>query len=171
MHNRQLPTQEEILQAVLYDPDTGNFYSKSTYKSTKFGRLLNKVNNAGYIGISINRKRYLAHRIAWVCMTGNWPKQIDHIDGNRINNIFTNLREATKEENSKNRSRKITSKSNYKGVTYLPRIKKWQARVSYQGDRIYLGVFMTEELAAKAYMDKAKELYGEFYTERGNKKC
>ena len=108
MHNRQLPTQEEILQAVLYDPDTGNFYSKSTYKSTKFGRLLNKVNNAGYICISINRKRYLAHRIAWVYMTGNWPKQIDHIDGNRINNIFTNLREATKEENSKNRRRKIT---------------------------------------------------------------
>ena len=126
MHNRQLPTQEEILQAVLYDPDTGNFYSKSTYKSTKFGRLLNKVNNAGYIVISINIKRYLAHRIAWVYMTGNWPKQIDHIDGNRINNIFTNLREATKEENSKNRRRKITSKSNYKGVTYLPRIKKKQ---------------------------------------------
>jgi hypothetical protein len=87
--------------------------------------------------------------------------EIDHINGDALDNRRSNLRFCTRSQNAQNRGkRKGTTQSLYKGIT---RNKKgWQARITVDGKRISLGLFKNELEAALAYDTKAKELFGEY---------
>jgi hypothetical protein len=93
----------------------------------------------------------------------NTPKGLDtdHIDGNHLDNRKSNLRVCTKAQNQHNRHR-AHGLSKFKGVSWHTKTKKWQARVALNGKRIHIGVFDSEIEAAKAYDQKARELYGDF---------
>lgn len=95
----------------------------------------------------------------------NSDKEVDHIDGNGLNNQKSNLREAEHFQNVFNQRRRITNTSGFKGVIKRTKWygnKPWRARISVKGKRIDLGCYTTAEEAALVYDQKAKELYGEF---------
>jgi len=96
-------------------------------------------------------------------MTGEWPKnQIDHIDREKSNNRFSNLREANNAQNNSNRPAQQNNKSGYKGVSPVNRRLPWVAQIRVAGKSIWLGRFETKELAYAAYCRAAKEHHGEF---------
>ena len=87
---------------------------------------------------------------------------VDHIDGNGLNNLRTNLRLATMSENTANARKHKDNKSGFKGVHWRKDISKWEAMISKDGKRYWLGVFNSPDEAHKAYCDAALRLYGEF---------
>ena len=94
--------------------------------------------------------------------------EVDHIDGNRLNNQRSNLRVCAHAQNSQNRKKtKEKTKSKYKGVSLFLRTRKWRAYIAFrdvfgQQIRLHLGSFSLEEDAAKAYDKAARYYFGEF---------
>ena len=102
----------------------------------------------------------------------NAPKgmQVDHINGNPLDNRKDNLRVCTQQENCMNRRHRTDNKSGYKGVCYVKKpkdminelSKPWHAQLKFNQKHIRLGMYKTKEEAARAYDKKAIELFGEF---------
>ena len=156
-------TQDELKEVLEYNPDTGIFtWKKVNSNRIKVGDVAGyKHNKDGYISIGVNKKRYLAHRLAYLYMTGNFPENdTDHINHIKDDNRWTNLRPATHSQNMRNKSMKKSNKSGYKGVTYYR--KKWFAQIRHNGKTLYLGYYNTPIEASLAYKKKAIELYGEY---------
>lgn len=101
-------------------------------------------------------KRIRMHRV--IMNTPN-DMQVDHIDGNGLNNTRANLRNCTVAENTRNRKKPSTNTSGYMGV--FPSAKKWRAEITH-GKKIHLGYFDNPVDAAHAYDQAAKEYFGEF---------
>ena len=116
----------------------------------------------GYKAGSLQGKKYLAHRVLWAMYYGEWPDKIDHKDRVRSNNTLDNLREATQQENMFNRPPSVSKSSAYKGVAFHKHTKKWRAYITKDNKATYLGYFHSELDAAKAYNNRAKDLFGEF---------
>lgn len=102
----------------------------------------------------------LMHR---VILDINNPKvQVDHIDGNGLNNQKNNLRLASNQQNSFNQIKQLNRSSQFKGVSWEKQRKKWEAYIKINKRKLFLGYFFQEKDAAKAYNKKALELFGEF---------
>ena len=102
----------------------------------------------GYITIEINNKPYKAHRLAWLYVNGEMPTNlIDHIDNNRSNNKISNLREATRQENSENYKTPKTNKSGVKNVSWYKNLNKWVVSISIKKTKKTIGYFDDIELA------------------------
>jgi hypothetical protein len=156
-------THERLKEILVYDPDTGLFKWRITLGQRALaGRVAGAFDADGYIVIGHEKKKYKAGRLAWLYMTGEWPAcEIDHRDGCRANNIWTNLREATRVDNVINSDR-VLGESGSRGVNFVPRINKWIARIGRGGQRKHLGSFGTFEEAQKAYLAAAELSHGEF---------
>lgn len=127
------------------------------------GQLAGTINTEGYIVVGHNKVQYRAHRIIWAMHYGVWPDhQIDHIDGNKLNNCISNLRACDYFGNAQNVGKTARpSKSKYKGVDFHR--GRWRARIRPgDGSRLDLGYFATEEEAAAAYAEAAAKFHGEF---------
>jgi len=156
----------ELLKVYSYDPCTGLFTRiLKTHHQNNVGDIVGfnaKPNR--YVVIRINKKNYNAHRVAWLLMTGEWPKdQIDHINRKRNDNRFTNLRECTPMQNSRNAVTGANNRSGYKSVHWRATPRKWLASITFKGKLIDLGLFECRHEAARAYNKKAKELDSEYY--------
>lgn len=88
--------------------------------------------------------------------------QSDHINGNRLDNRRNNLRIVNQYQNQRNSRLRKDSITGYKGASWHKASNKWQSQIFANNQKIYLGLYLTKELAAKAYDKKAKELFGEF---------
>lgn len=150
-------TQEHLKSLYHYDPDTGLFTSIKERRNWKKGRVAGTVNE--YIIIRIDEVGYRAHRLAWLYMTGEFPEaQIDHINGDKLDNRFSNLRPCNTSENSQNILKpRADCKSGYKGVAWRQRNKKFHATIRVKGRGIHLGYFDTAEDAHKAYLEAKYE--------------
>jgi hypothetical protein len=117
----------------------------------------------GYVQIMVDGRKYLAHRLAWLWMTGVWPDgEVDHWDTNGANNAWANLRAATRPQQLMNASKRSDNTSGYKGVSFDPRRGTWYARVESNGRKQWIGSFPTPE-AAKLARDAAADLFhGDF---------
>lgn len=150
-------------EAFHYDSATGEFTRLiRTANRTRVGQVVNSKNNHGYIVLRIDGRQYVAHRVAWLYVTGEWPRyEIDHADMDRSNNRWSNLREATKSQNAANAHHR-NPKSGLKGAYWRKEIRKYAAKI-WEGDKLrHLGVFNTAEEAHAAYCAAAKAKYGEF---------
>ena len=106
------------------------------------------------------RRTLKAHHLVWYFTTGEWPAlSMDHIDRNRANNSFSNLRLATKSQNMANRK---NWRNQYKGVFKTPQGRGYAARIRKDGVATYLGYFKTPEEASKAYLAAAEKLHGQY---------
>ena len=94
----------------------------------------------------------------------NAPPDIecDHIDGDGLNNIRSNLRLATRAENQRNRGKNRNNTTGFKGVSFRKETRKFQAHIRLNGRRVYLGLFPTPEAAHAAYCAAAMKLHGAF---------
>jgi hypothetical protein len=156
-------TPELLKELVSYDPMTGEFHwKKSRSNRVAVGARAGSAVRRGkkvYRVININRQPEYEHRLAWLYMTGNWPEiEVDHRDGNSIDNKWANLREASKTQNAGNTRQRSNNTSGFKGVSFNKNAGKWAAQVM----KIHLGLFDDPALAHAAYVSKAKELFGEF---------
>ena len=123
-----------------YDPDTGTFDPPCGKAHGGYRRVGNE----------------LAHRVAWRLMTGEDPGHlyVDHINGDRADNRWENLRLVTPQQNAWNRKAK--------GYTYIERRNQYRAGTYHRGSYILIGYFDTEEDAAAAYAAKVFELRGNY---------
>jgi hypothetical protein len=103
------PDQSDLRRILAYDPDTGDFRWRlrsdrdHSWNMRHVGGLAGSTLPIGYRYVNIRKKLLLAHRLAWLWMTGQWPvDQIDHINGDRVDNRWCNLRLATQKQNSAN---------------------------------------------------------------------
>ncbi len=141
-------TQEELMGALYYNPETGEF-SKSLH-----------IDGRGYYQIYIFGKLRLAHRLAWMYVTGEWPRYIiDHKNNNKSDSRFDNLRKATHSQNVCNAKRRKSS-APYKGIQ--KHYNRWRAQISFEGKSHFIGLFLTPEEAHSAYCLEAERLHGEF---------
>ena len=157
-------THEEALALFRYDPLTGDLFWNAPRPRIRVGQKAGYLNRKGYVNLEIYGKHCAAHRLIWLYVTGSMPtKQIDHINGDKSDNRFQNLRLA---DNGQNRANsKSTNKHGLKGLLHRPWLKKnpWQAQIRHNKKQIYLGCFPTKEEAHEAYCKAAKDLHGEFF--------
>ena len=148
---------EKLRELLKYDPNTGNLTwkvrpSERKEWNTRFaGRPAFTTNNNGHRRGRIFNERYLAHRVAYAIYHGEWPShEVDHWDGDRSNNKISNLRPATKAENSRNARMSSNNISGFNGVSWHSPLSKWRASLRVDGKDVHLGYFSRIENAAQA---------------------
>lgn len=117
------------------------------------------MDSAGYIVSTHGRGRIFMHKFIIGCAIG---MKADHINGVRIDNRRSNLREATVQQNNFNRSKRQNCTSKYKGVKRVSNSKTWEAYITKSGVAYRIGSYKTEEEGAMAYNEKAIELFGSY---------
>lgn len=142
-------TQKELKRLVSYDPLTGLFTRiVNSGGRCKAGDIAGCISN-GYIRISISYKRILAHKLAWLYMEGYFPEhQIDHKNGIRNDNRWSNLRHVTRICNMQNMKMYDTNKSGFPGVS--KHMNKWRSGVKINKKRVFLGLYDSPLEAALA---------------------
>lgn len=156
-------TAQRLRHFLSYDPDTGVFTWVRHHKRTDvIGKKAGCKSN-GYLIIRIDQHNYMAHRLAWFYMTGEWPEdQIDHRNLVRSDNRWSNLRAANNGQNMQNIHAHSDSLTGVKGVTMDHRNGRYNAKIMVDRQSYYLGGFDTADEAGAAYVEAAKRLHGEF---------
>jgi hypothetical protein len=148
---------------ILYCPATGSMTWKQTRspKAKAGSPAFACLRGDGYFCGNYRRKVYLAHRIAWALVHGEWPEEIDHIDGDRSNNAIANLRAVDRQENAKNLQRRINSCAPFPGLSKIKSTGRWRVRVA----RLHIGVYDNFDQALVAR--KAAEITHGFHPNHG----
>jgi hypothetical protein len=147
----------KLRNLLKYDPVSGVFTWRNNIGNVKAGSVAGCITRKGYRYIGVGGYLYRANRLAWAYVHGSLPKgQIDHIDGNRLNNSINNIRDVSAETNQRNRkSGNKNSTSSLLGVSYHKQTRKWRAQLSITTTK-HLGLFDSEQEAHSAYIE-AKE--------------
>jgi hypothetical protein len=157
-------TIERLRSVIDYDPRTGVLRWKVRQSiRVQAGDVIESAAANGHLRVSIDYRRYLAHRVAWFHHFGEWPKgRLDHRNGNAADNRIDNLRVATPSQNGFNRGAQGNNLSGLKGVSYDARRGYYFSRICIDGRQTWLGRFDTARKAHNAYRKAAKKLHGEF---------
>jgi len=155
-------TQERLKELLHYNSDNGVFTWSKSRRGAKAGSIAGSVRSflsgrKRYNKIMVDRKQYLAHRLAWLYTHGDMPsEQIDHIDGNGLNNKLSNLRSVSNAENQKNRRLNANNASGVTGVHWCKSTKKWVAFICVNSKQTHIGRFneKDEAIAAREIANK-----------------
>lgn len=155
-------TYDRLRELVDYNPSTGTFRWRVADRRRKVGQ---KAGGAalGYWSLGIDKRKYQAHRLAWLYVYGAWPDgEVDHINRDRQDNRIQNLRLASREQNGANCSLSRSNTSGVKGVTWCKRSGKWKAAIMVKRNRLNLGYYDSVANAAAAYDSAAARAFGCF---------
>lgn len=161
--NREGIAADNIRLYLSYNADTGVFtWTKSPSNCVTAGNVAGVRRKDGYVKINFKNKAYLAHRLAWWYVHGEFPTDIlDHIDRDKSNNKITNLRVSSKIKNAQN-----INVNNTRAVSGLAGAFKartaWSSKLKIGDTLIRLGTFKTPEDAHKAYMKAKQELHKDY---------
>ena len=156
-------TQDRLKELLDYSPSTGVFVWKTSGRGRSANGVAGCDNGNGYIKISVDSVSHFAHRLAWLYMTGKLPEDgIDHINGIKGDNKFSNLRAATNHQNCFNKPKYKTNTSGYKGVTWRKDTKKWMAQIMVKGKHKSLGSYLCLKDAHNAYCKASEKYAGSF---------
>ena len=147
-------TIEHLRESLDYNAQTGIFtWRKNHRRPDLIGKIAGSIHSAGYICIAIHNVKRLAHRLAWFYVTGVMPEgHIDHINGNKLDNSFGNLRQVTRFGNLQNMRQ--ATKANKVGLLGVSAHQgKWRAQIMVNGKRIRASGFDTPELAHQKYLE------------------
>lgn len=158
-------TYETVAEVFDYNKESGVLYWKKCIanKSSFIGKPAGSKYKNGYLYVRVAGVRYLVHRIIWLIEYKEWPKQIiDHIDGNRTNNLIKNLRDVSPRTNAENKHN--ASPLSVSGVIGVEkRGEKWISYIYSKGKKYSLGSF-NSKLKAEEARAKAKPLFHEVPT-------
>jgi hypothetical protein len=156
---KPLPSVGDLKRLLRFDEATGRLFYTET------GREAFRVVSNGYRQGCVLGEKYSAHRIVWKLMTGEEPDQIDHIDGDRLNNRFENLRNVSASENQRNKKLGRNNKSGISGIHFEKQTRKWDAVIYVNRKRIRLGRFanLSDAISARKM---AESRYG-FHVNHG----
>ena len=166
----------EVQKLLRYEPETGRLFwlpragvdgfdaqSLSAFSQYVGKEAFTASMSNGYKCGRIRRKTFLAHRVIWAIQTGAWPKEeIDHINMDKGDNRWGNLREATHAQNNQNKPIGAANTSGFKGVSWNNKAQKWQATIKLNTVMTHLGMFNDKTDAALAYQQASREMHGEF---------
>ena len=172
-------TAEIAREFLDYNPETGKLYWKprdesifadtgngqkenaNTWNTLYAGKeALTALNGEGYLHGGILGRAYKAHRVIWLLTFGEWPSgDIDHINGDKTDNRIINLREVSKQQNSRNASRRSDNTSGAVGVSWSKTRTKWRAQIRISGRLVHLGYYRDYERAVAA-RKSAEQEYG-----------
>lgn len=146
-------TAQYLRDILNYDQDTGIFRWSKQRPRIKVGDIAGTPAAKGHVAIKIDGSSYKAHRLAWLYMTGTWPKdQIDHINRIPDDNRYSNLCECNTAENCQNQGLRKNNTSGYQGVSFHKRSGEWRAMININGRATVIGSFADAETAGAAYM-------------------
>lgn len=152
-------TAAQVREVLTYDPDTGLFRWRKVHAKSRVAVGAVAGARGRYTRITISRKLYAAHRLAWLYVTGVWPKEeIDHRNGDKHDNRWLNLREATRQINAQN-IRRTSNKNGFMGVHWTARNKKFRASIRLGDKSHFLGLFDRPEDAHAAYVAAKRRLH------------
>jgi hypothetical protein len=161
----QILTQSHLKS--IFDYKNGEFYWKIIpNRKIRINSKAGSISTNGYKYTKINNKIYSIHRLIYIWHHGYCPKEIDHIDCNRLNNRIENLREATRFQNGANQKTRKTNSSGYKNIHWSKKAKKWQVTMRIDGNMKYFGIFDDIELAelvATEARNKYKKEYAKHF--------
>jgi len=153
-------TQEQAKS--LFNYKDGVLYWKQNVGKIKAGTKAGSILNSGYCSIVFNGTRYQAHRLVYLLHHGYLPEYIDHIDGNRLNNLIANLRPATKSQNALNKRFDAKNTSGFRNVYWHKGYKKWRVSLMVGRKTVHIGSFDDLELAGLVAAEARKKYHGEF---------
>ena len=155
-------TAARLRELLAYDPETGSFTWLQQRPKAITGRSAGCLNKTlGYIVIGVEGTRYYAHRLAFLWMTGAWPLgQADHINGNRADNCWSNLRDVTGSVNLQNvhKARRHNA-SGMLGVRKARVGSRWDSMITVNKRLTYIGSFSSPEEAHEAYLEAKRRLH------------
>lgn len=157
---RPVDAVDTLRAALTYDPATGDFTwlrrPGRGVRTDRVGQVAGAVNNTGYVAIQIGARKYLAHRLAWLYVHGEWPRSdLDHINGVRTDNSIANLRPASRTLNAENQRLREGSL----GVDFHRASSRWRARITVDGDCRLLGYFASRIEAQEAYLHAKRQYH------------
>ena len=160
---RQSPplSYERAAELLEYDPETGILSWRKSRPGVVAGSVAGTLAD-GYLQVQIDRIFYRAHRVCWLLHTGSWPSLLlDHINGQRSDNRWDNLREVSYQQNAFNRRACKNSKSGLIGVSPT-KCGRWQADIGHNGKIHHLGQFECVADAVAARCSAEKHYFGDF---------
>lgn len=164
-HSESL-SRERLFEVLSYSQETGEFHWRARPNSRSprpiAGDLAGHLNEHGYTVIRIDGALYKAHRLAWLHVTGSWPRGvIDHVNGNHSDNRICNLRDVSDLVNNQNiRSPQRNNRVGLLGVSLKPDMKRpWAAQIQDGGKVRRLGFFDSPEAAHQAYLEAKRRLH------------
>lgn len=165
--NKKLIPIDVLRDLLSYNPDTGILSWRTSRRGCKMDRTICSTDSSGYRQIRVCGGRYQEHILVWFYVTGQWPRdEIDHINLNKIDNRFKNLREAPRRLNAANRPVRRDAKSGVKGVYQSGFYKNgdaaWIAYITVNRKQMYLGRYRSKEVAHNAYVAAAEKYFGKF---------
>ena len=155
----------KLREHICCDPNTGilTWQKVLSNRGVVGSECGSNLDSKGYKRVCFDGKQYRAHRVVWALHYGEIPlSQIDHINGNRLDNRICNLRLASNQENSFNTKIKKNNTSGCTGVTWSQNAKKWMAQIVVNNKTIYLGIFKDKNLAIQTRENAVKAHFGVF---------
>lgn len=161
MSKEKLLTAERLREILDYDPETGIFAWRERKNGRQQGKPVGSPNSAGYLQIMIDGKNYRACRLAWLYITGDWPKQvIDHLNGKRSDDRFLNLRHVPQAINTQNiKGPRSDNIHGFLGATFDKKRGCWYAQININKKHLHLGRYSTPEDAHQAYLEAKRKLH------------